>query len=522
MIPAFLTQTTPTSSNEILAQFQSRFTNLLSSGDYTPFVWPHRAFGPYLLIFYLLLPPTNSKTIYYARYPLFGIIIYLSINSIRECRSATVTAGYGIGLLNAWAVLWSASLIIINDARADFRRIEEQKGDSKRLPADIVDGRSTGLDNSSSKHLLSRTLDGQIDRSEQDQSKNSDSPKQIRYRYQGLPTTFRHRLDWVLDLVSNFRGVRWTYQISGLATPPKHIQSSLDDSSLPKPNDHSHLCRTDLLRRDLPIFILNCVAVDILKTVTSQDPYFWGLPPSTPSPFPFPVVSRLILTLLFVYTSLLNIFLLAPLVFGVLLGPRYIGEHSWPWLYSPYFGPLEQVWKKGIAGFWGGWWHQLFRFAFEQAGEWVGRVVGWEKKSLRGMALRVLVAFGCSGILHACASYTSLGNTRPIGGSFMFFMIQPVGIFGQKAVTAWMRKVGLRERIPPWLREFGNVMVVMAWCYLVGPNIADEFAATGIWLYEPLPISCVRGLRGEGWWHWSGSWVRWHTGERWWQSGLAL
>ena len=513
---------TPTSHHEVIAHFQQRLEDLFKTGEYTPFVYPYRAFGVILLILYLLLPPikSKSKSIHYLRYPLFVLIIYLSVSTIRECRSSVVTVSYGIGLLNAWAVLWSATLIIFNDARADFRRVEEHEVESQSLPDGDAQGITSGTEKSGDKGLRERHMDGAIEQTPN--PPQTDASKAVSYTWQSLPPTFHHRLDWVSDLISNFRGTRWNYQISSLPPPPPHIQSSLSDPALPPPNAQSHLTRRDLLRRDLPNFILCLLALDVLKTITLQDPYFWGLPPSTPSPFPYPVASRLLLSLTLVYTSLLTIYLLAPLVFGVLLGPESIGQHAWPWLYPPYFGPPSQVWEKGIAGLWGGWWHQLFRYAFEQAGEFAGRVAGWERKSQRGMILRVLVAFACSGALHACASYGTLGDTRPIRGSFTFFMLQPVGILVQKAVTGWMKSTGVSEKMPLWLRYAGNMAVVVGWCFMTGPNIADDFAATGIWLYEPLPISILRGLRGEGWWCWGGDWVRWHSAERWWQSGLAF
>lgn len=519
LLPNFLNPT-PTSHHEAIAQLQQRLDALLKSGEYTPFVYPYRAFGPSLLILYLLLPPTQAKSIYYLRYPLFVLIIYLSVSAIRECRSSMPTVGYGIGLLNAWAILWSATLIVFNDARADFKRIEGHEVRSQSLPNGDAQGAATGPEEHGNDGLRERHVDGSSEQTSNITQHESSKP--VQYTWQSLPPTFHHRLDWVLDLVSNFRGTRWNHQISSLPPPPPHIQKSLSDPSLPPPNADSHLTRRSLLRRDLPNFILCLFALDVLKTVTLQDPYYWGLPPSTPSPFPYPTATRLMLSLTFVYTSLITIYLLAPLVFGVLLRPETIGQHAWPWLYPPYFGPPSQMWEKGIAGFWGGWWHQLFRYAFEQAGEFAGRVVGWERKSQRGMVLRVLVAFACSGALHACASYATLGDTRPISGAFMFFMLQPVGIIAQKAFSGWMKSTGLREKMPLWLRYAGNMAVVVGWCFLTGPNIADDFAATGIWLYEPLPISPLRGLRGEGWWCWGGGWVRWHSAERWWQSGLAF
>jgi hypothetical protein len=43
------------------------------------------------------------------------------------------------------------------------------------------------------------------------------------------------------------------------------------------------------------------------------------------------------------------------------------------------------------------------------------------------------------------------------------------------------------------------MIVVLVWCILTGPLVADDLAATGLWLYEPVPVSFIRGLKGEGW-----------------------
>ena len=512
----------PANHYEVLARFNEKYNTLLATEGYEPFVYPYNALSGFILIAYLLLPPSKSRLVHYARYAVFAIIVVASVTSIRQCRSSMVTVGYGVGLLNAWAVLWSATLIIFNDARADFKRIEEHQatsgdGSSSRLGR----GTSTDVDKADGEALRRRDVNGAVKQSSSEVEQQEPIQRST-YVLQSLPESFHHRLDWVLDLVSNFRGVRWTYQISGLAPPPPHIQSSLADPKLPPPTDQSLLTRSEILRRDLPTFIICYLSLDFLKYIALKDPYFWSLPPSIPSPFPFPGATRLILSVVFVYASLLQIFLLAPLSFAALLGPERIGQHAWPWLYSSYFGPLSQVWHKGLAGLWSGWWHQLFRSAFDQAGEFAGRLTGWEKKSQRGAMLRVAVAFACSGTLHACASYTTLADTKPIRGSFAFFMLQPVGIIGQRAISGWMRKAGIRDKIPGWLRGLGNTIVVVGWCFLTGPLIANEFAATGIWLYEPVPVSLFRGLTGQGWWYWGGRWVRWYTADKWWKSGLAF
>lgn len=358
---------TPTSYHDVLRLYQNRLDEGIASGEYEPYVWPYRALGPHLLLLYLLLPPTNSRLVYYARYPLFAVIIYLSIGATLKCRSSMVTVGYGVGLINAWTVLWSATLIIFNDARRDFKRIEEheisdgsqpqhraKKGISATGAAKVA-GESTlrarKVEDAKVKGA-SDSLQKDDDNDDNDDEKRSSTgnqagKEQTRFVWQTLPPTFRHRLDWVCDLACNFRGVRWSHQLSSLPPPPGHIQSSLRDPSVPSPPPDAkerQLTRTDLIRRDMPPFLLCLLALDVLKAITSRDPYFWSLPASTtPSPFPYPRLVRTVLSLCFVYTSLLAIFLLSPLVFGVLLGPSIIGQHAWPWLYPSFFGSPREI-----------------------------------------------------------------------------------------------------------------------------------------------------------------------------------
>ena len=104
LLPDLLSPTM-TSPKQVLAQYQQTFDNALATGQYTPFVYPYNAFGPYLLILYLCLPPSKSSIVYYARCPLLAIIVYLSVTAIVQCISSVVTVGYGIRLLNAWAIL---------------------------------------------------------------------------------------------------------------------------------------------------------------------------------------------------------------------------------------------------------------------------------------------------------------------------------------------------------------------------------------------------------------------------------
>ena len=469
-----------------------------------------------------------------------------------------VTVGYGVGLIQAWSVLWAWTLVVSIDARGggtgriERRKVHGEKGFQEM--EGLVDGNELNQSGAESKSL-GHELDGEAKdgkvRSKRDENEVDGETRdglrrrrnetrhdeevqdngETRFVWQKLPSTLWHRVDLVTDLVTNFRGVRWSHQISGLpypdisslsafAEPISHQSPRINSSGSQFPS-RLYPSRSALLRYNLISFFLTLAALDILKFIYVKDPYYWGLPDPGPSPFPFPRTSRLLISLAAIYASLNIIFVLSPLVFACFAGERLLGEHGWPWLYPPLFGSPKEIWRHGLAGFWGGWWHQMFRLAFEQVGEHIAKPLGWKKKSVKGGILRVVVAFVASGTLHACASYTSLGETHP-SHAFLFFAAQPLGLLTQRAVARWMKKVGLRDRIPAEVRGAVNLGFVVAWFWLTGPMVADDFARCGIWLYEPFPISPSRGLAGDGWWRRGGSWLSWHRDEKWWKSGLVI
>ena len=538
-LSSILALSPPNSYTDVLTAHRTLYATLISTNTYQPFVYPYRAFGLHLFGAYLLIPPIDSRkspalaiVVDWARYPVFVIASWLCIRAMLECRSPSVSVGYGIGLLNSVGILWMAALIIFGDARSEARRIERVRGDEMDVG---VNGEARGSNADTNGDLgggLRRraTHDSPTERKQNGQ--DIQAVGAMRFRWQRLPHQFWHRVDWVTDLVFNARGIRWSHQISGLPYPdvsslsafadPIFRRSSTLSAASPRPlRSRTYPTRSALILANLRSFIINLVALDILKYLVLQDPYYWGIPDPGPSPFQLPKNFRIVLSVASTYCFLWSFFLLSPLVYCGLAGERYLGDHAWPWLYPPFNGSPTLIGRKGLEGVWGGWWHQVFRYGFEQAGEFVGRSLGWEKRTVKGSVLRVAVAFICSGYLHACSSYTTLPETKPIN-PFLFFALQPAGIIFQRAVAGWMRRIGLRDKIPSIIRQTCNFLFVIAWFRLTGPLIADDFAKSAVWLDEPMPISVVRGLRGEGWWVWGGQWARWHKADRWWRSGIAF
>lgn len=511
-------------AQDVLAEYKLIAAELHSSHIYKPFLYPYYALGPYLVLAYLLIPPISStspiaKPVFYLRYPLFALVTYISVSAIQDCRTATVSVGYGIGLVGSWTVLWTATLIIFGDARGNYSRLEKRTevqndpGETFKLSREEVGyAELKSPDFVSGTHeLRKRGSNGGVANS-RESSQHAKSATTTYIVSQHLPATFLHRLSWVLDLVTSFRGINWSYEPF---KPTYHSTRPPSPYLNPPPYIPS---RRILLLNSTISLLIHYILLDIFKILTLQDPYYAGRPPSTPSPFPLPPISRLLLSLISTYTALGTIFVLAPFV-SQLLGPAILGPYADPELYPPYFGSLSHISNNGLAGLWGGTWHPLFRLAFESAGEFCARPLGpaWGRRTAKGKAFRSGIAFFLSGCLHTCGSYTTLPTTKPISRAFLFFALQPFGILAQRTTADYLMTT-VTATTPPWVRKAGNWVFTIAWALATGPLIADDFAASGIWLFEPVPFSLLRG----GKWCWGNGWIQVWQPQRWWERGLAF
>jgi len=277
-------------------------------------------------------------------------------------------------------------------------------------------------------------------------------------------------------------------------------------------------------------------------------------------------IYRLLLSMLMVSTCLKFACALGPPTFAYLLSSTqspfrhapfplnhlaFCTITSQPWLYPDAFGPYTNVFARGLAGWWGAWWHQLFRFAFQSAGEFAvdGASVG--RKSVAGKVGQALIVFFVSGCVHASGSLMLSARreeARPVRGAMAFFVVQPLGVVLEMAgKMAWKRMMSgggngtseedkrrnmdkkEKEVVPTWLMGALRFTWVHAWFYFTAGLLVDDFARSGVWTFEPIGVSVLRGLgmgvQGDGWWCWGGGPMAWwYDGgiRRPWLSGVAF
>ena len=182
------------------------------------------------------------------------------------------------------------------------------------------------------------------------------------------------------------------------------------------------------------------------------------------------------------------------------------------------------VLDRGLAGFWGGWWHQTFREGFVAPARWL---VPKGNKVARAV-VQTMCAFLLSGALHAAGGYTSIREGTVAWTPVAFFLLQGAGVLLQAGVCALVKRyVDVEKVVLKKWRRVGNLVFVAGWLHFTAWGLIDDMSRAGLWLFEPVPASPLRlmgfGAPGEPWWRWGGkNGLRWYTGRHWWESGFAL
>ncbi|KAJ4303093.1 hypothetical protein N0V90_001984 [Kalmusia sp. IMI 367209] len=460
-----------------------------------------------------------------------------TVYMVRNVRAKAVANTLGIGLICSWSTIYILAVVVCNDPQKDFMRIERTEG-------------PFGSDKERHKNVPNGSKDEDNKIKEENGNVGEvhehlgPSQRHGEFAWQPYPSTpFIERLDWVCDLAANFRGAGWNWRIISAPPPPKNIQEQLlrNSTMSPKHTFRAHPSQTHVYptRRAMLIGNLKTVAtgylfLDLLKTMISHDPYFWGYIDRAPAPYlprfilASPVLThmlRLLICQFAIKYALESLFALAPLFFSGVLGPSLLGARAEPWMYPATWGSYTLVLDKGLAGWWSGWWHQTFRFAFEQPSRKLIEVMGINPKSPGSKLLQLVVAFGLSGMLHASGSVTCHGATLPLMGPLRFFLLQALACFVEGVFRQILRNVAIVRGLPRWFTRTLTFVYVHVWFYHTAHLLCDDFARGGVWLFEPVPVSVFRGLgfgaEGDNWLCIE-SGIGWYRGRTWYKTGITF
>ena len=604
----------PTSYYTALAQSHAKYEEGVRDGTILPFTYPMSTYGVAAVLVFLLIPPRSRFHNLFVRYVVFTVLCCWHVFMIRHCRAYNNAASFGIGIISAWGILWTAVLLIFDDGKTQFRRVLRQEYSKSRTSCHIrkmskqKKARFDELeehDNQRQKGetpVTSETGSSKTNRKSKNCSKGNNMEVEVSpvsatastpdlshdstlvqalsaYVWQSYPITpFLARLDWICNLYTSFRGIEWNWKISDLPSLPPSVQAQLqtkpsgfseEDSSVARNGVQRFDTYASCLRHNISLCLQGYLILDALITLSHHDPYFWGcISCKPPESFP-PVVRdswllvrfyRLLGSISLIWIGLRTIFSFAPMFFVGFLRPwtalvdritsqggsrisrathrlnQKAKDYTEPWLYPDQYGDYRVIFDRGLAGFWGSFWHQMFRYAFQAGGEHFVSFVPPLRRNPRSQPTKIVklfIAFLLSGCLHACGSATQVGDTTPWTGPFLFFALQPIGMLIELLWQSRLRpsskqnKPGPRWRL--WLRRIINFCFVHAWLFCTGSLFADDIAKGGIWLSEPVMFSPLRalglGVKGDSWLCWRKiDFMRWHSDGlgRWALSGLAF
>jgi hypothetical protein len=555
----------PPNYYSVRAAYIKYFNDRVREGTVRPLIPHYHLAGMLLLLGYLCIPHTTRPWLYKARWGVLAWITWWSWKTAWETSSQSAGVSLVTSLVSAWGWVMSCLWLVLRRPQFDAKRVQRRPKRAASTVADVLNGKpipnrdpasgaevseqdgmfhgntSHASDEKSTTKRRSQNANPTLGSSASDQSDEQVRAQKAvpteEYFWQPYPDTFKQRFEWVTDLLVNFRGPGWNWAISTLPSPPLAITNQVGEFD--KASARTGRSRTGLQRFDtrkevfnfyVPRFLAHYFLTDFIKTVMMQDPYFlfgpttYALPPFLASLSPTSLlIFREVLSAGGIIIIISMAFQLAPLCCVLLLGPGVLGQRGEPWYYATSWGSFSNILEKGLAGLWGGWWHQTFRFCFSAPTLFLIENNYISAHSKYKAPISGFFAFGISGLLHSAGSVSQIAHTKPLN-NMVFFLLQAFGIFLQTTLCSLFRRQ--IKALPKPVRQAGNVVFCFSWLLSTGWLLTDDFARGGVWLVEPIPISLLRGLgfgvEGDRWWTWKDMGSGWYSGQHFYESGFAF
>ncbi|KYK55587.1 hypothetical protein DCS_07550 [Drechmeria coniospora] len=509
--------------------YRSAFRQAVADGQAKPLLIPYSVLGAFIVpALWLTIPHTHRPWLYQTRWLVVAFVVLFNINVARQSSSTNMACAYAAGLMASWGVVLNMNLLVwkrpqFEAARAIrvLRKATHERTDSTLASATSpqtshgLRSRNIGVPTAGPRTQEFESMtDAELSRSRQD----------ISFQYP--------------DFADAYKRAGWNWSISSIPRPKIPAKTRLGDrvdlNSMPRVTGSGYeRCLTErqfIRKHVVKILIMYCI-LDLLSVSMMMDPYFIHGPDNA-SELPRHL-QRLSPWVIIAYRELLCLSgVLAALdaVFAVNNVVQYwLFKTLWPsraalWHYSSTFGSFSLVLDKGLAGWWGDWWHQTFRQQFLAPSLYLQRRGYLREGSQTAAAVAMFLSFFQSGLLHAFGSMSSIPETRP-WRSPLFFLLQVAGISIQDGLAKVMKR---RVPNPPrMLTRIANFLFTFVWMYATSTLFIDDISSSGLWLLEPVPISPLRWL-GYGhptdhWWRWDRDhFPKWHSGAHWWETGIAL
>ncbi|CZR64020.1 uncharacterized protein PAC_13917 [Phialocephala subalpina] len=403
--------------------------------------------------------------------------LYLSsLPPILACNIYTYQSG--LGFLSIFHSLWSLELLFFRNPREEF--------------CIIRDG---------GPMMTIICADGKGRKEEMVPTKGAGAGRLI-WR-EGYPVLFWRRVGWVVNLTCSLRYIGWQ-------TSP--VPQGKEKFDIPPQGPES---RVKFLVREVLRVGLCLLIMDAISLYQHFDPYFQI---STPINEPFPRRLRSFLTIYHLHhlpPQLVRILILGaqqyatfsllqavPAILFVGLGGVGVVGNFWGGTqnWKSAMGSPSVVWRRGLRGFWGGFWHQYLRNILTGPGRALATLFGLPEKSFLAYTLKITLAFTISSFLHVStfpdASSPGFTGLDPMRYT-VFFWIQGALVIVETIVSSALECI-LPTRSRVWQQRTVLGVARLGWIvgcmYWTAPLIVDELTkvSRGFGLRSPVVLKLTQ------------------------------
>ncbi|KID66825.1 hypothetical protein MAN_05106, partial [Metarhizium hybridum] len=517
----------------VCTAYRTAFLDALNDGRAKPLLIPFSILGTSVVpTLWLTIPHTSRPWVYQTRWLVMAFVICFNVHVTQTASSTNFACAYVVGLMATWGTILTMHLLIWRRPQFDAARVikvklgkKTVKGENGNLKADNEHMGEDGLRQRKQNAVAVSygDCDGANDEKEKDEH---------HYIWQTFPEkgTFLDRLGWALDLSLSFRGAGWNYAITSIPRPPipRPIQHSspVSITTIPQKTPSGHaipLSEAQLLTSRLARIASCYLILDLLSVQMMKDPYFIQGPHIPHPNSPLLLLYRECMSLVGIWAAINAVFNLTDVAQYYFL-KTFFPSRAALWHYASTFGSVSEIFNRGLAGWWGAWWHQTFRLEFLGPSIYLLQNGYIKRGTQTADAVGLFASFIQSGLMHAAGSVSSIPHTKP-WRSMVFFLLQGTGIVLQQRLALCLRRtMGSSPRI---VRQLGNGLFCLAWLYMTAPFFIDDVASTGLWMFEPVPISPLRymgfGHPEDPWWRWDRDHLpKWYPAKHWWEVGIAL
>ncbi|KAI1107553.1 hypothetical protein F4804DRAFT_163463 [Jackrogersella minutella] len=104
--------------------YRAKFQNDVLTGTKTPLIVPLHLLGIWILpTLYLAIPHRNRPWLYNARWLVLAFIVVFNFNIILHASSHNFGSAYGAGLVGAWGIVWSFTLLVWTRPQWEAKRV---------------------------------------------------------------------------------------------------------------------------------------------------------------------------------------------------------------------------------------------------------------------------------------------------------------------------------------------------------------------------------------------------------------